>query len=121
MGFARAASRRIDEPLLRDVCVERGEGAPVGLSRSADEIDVRKGEFGSGRSLHGRRLADFQKFKWLIRFIFFNQLPGRPLHMIQHFSGRFTTFPRKNHAKISSYSCNLLAIKSATLINASSS
>jgi hypothetical protein len=39
--------------------------------------------------------------KWLIRFIFINQLSGRLLHLIQYESGPFTTVPRKIHARIS--------------------
>jgi hypothetical protein len=45
------------------------------------------------------RHADFQKSKWLIRFIFINQLPGRPLHGFQRFSQQCTAAPRKIHAR----------------------
>ncbi len=45
------------------------------------------------------RHADFQQFTWLIRFIFVNQLPGRPLLDLHHCALRCTAHPRKIHAK----------------------
>jgi hypothetical protein len=49
------------------------------------------------------RHADFQNSKRLIRFIFFNKLPGRSLHDLQYYSGQFTTVPRKIHAVFESW------------------
>ena len=49
---------------------------------------------------NNHRHADFQKSKWLIRFIFINQLPGRPLRYLQYDAGLFRTEPRKIHARI---------------------
>ena len=45
------------------------------------------------------RHVDLQKSKWLIRFIFINRLPGRPLHHLHHCARRCTAVPRNIHVR----------------------
>jgi hypothetical protein len=56
--------------------------APVPKAWCADREAPAAENLTGWRARH--RHADFQKSKWLIRFIFINQLPGRPLLYLHH-------------------------------------
>ena len=88
-------------PCIRDFQSQRlrvgaGVHAHVQEARRNYAKAVSKTERPCGRRLKHRN-ADFRKSEWLIRFMFINQLPGRPLLNLHHCASRYIAVPLAIH------------------------